>query len=64
MCHPSCENDGCKGPTDKDCIDVAINTFDSIIVKILVFKTVLWAFTSVIGTILDYKNAHFFGKTG
>lgn len=64
MCHPSCKNDGCKGQIESDCIDVAIDTFDSLIVKILGFKTVLWVFTSIVGTILDYKNAKQFGKSG
>lgn len=64
MCNPSCKNEECYGPGENECLGVALEAFDSLIVKILAFKSALWVLTSVIGTILDYKSAKLFGKSG
>ncbi|KAL4449881.1 hypothetical protein ABPG74_015000 [Tetrahymena malaccensis] len=64
QCHSSCNQNGCLGPEQGDCINVGSSGFDSLIAKILIFKTGLWIFTSVTGTYLDFKNAKSFGKFG
>ncbi|KAL4449882.1 hypothetical protein ABPG74_015001 [Tetrahymena malaccensis] len=64
QCHSSCNSNGCLGPEQGDCINVGASGFDLLIVKILIFKTGLWVFTSGLGLVLDYKNAKSFGKFG
>ncbi|KAL4499147.1 hypothetical protein ABPG72_017049 [Tetrahymena utriculariae] len=64
QCHSNCNANGCFGPEQDDCINVGVSGLDLLIVKILIFKTVLWIFSSIIGIILDYKNSKSIGKFG